>query len=68
MAINVSSQDRLDEVLTGYQFTIYHNNEIVVREDVLEEVVYALLKNDIEVFQIRNLGEKIKLYEGEADL
>ena len=68
MAINVSSQDRLDEVLAGYQFTIYHNNEIVVREDVLEEVVYALLKNDIEVFQIRNLGEKIKLYEGEADL
>ena len=68
MAINVSSQDRLDEVLAGYQFTIYHSNEIVVREDVLEEVVYALLKNDIEVFQIRNLGEKIKLYEGEADL
>ena len=68
MAINVSSQDRLDEVLAGYQFTIYHNNEIVVREDVLEEVVYSLLKNDIEVFQIRNLGEKIKLYEGEADL
>lgn len=68
MAINISSHDKLDEVLAGYQFTIYHDNEIVVREDVLEEVVYALLKNDIEVFQIRNLGEKIKLYEGEADL
>lgn len=68
MAINISSHGKLDEVLAGYQFTIYHNNEIVVREDVLEEVVYALLKNDIEVFQIRNLGEKIKLYEGEADL
>ena len=68
MAINISSHGKLDEVLAGYQFTIYHNNEIVVREDVLEEVVYALLKNDIEVFQIRNLGEKIKLYEGDADL
>lgn len=68
MAINISSHGKLDEVLAGYQFTIYHDNEIVVREDVLEEVVYALLKNDIEVFQIRNLGEKIKLYEGEADL
>lgn len=68
MAINISSYGKLDEVLAGYQFTIYHDNEIVVREDVLEEVVYALLKNDIEVFQIRNLGEKIKLYEGEADL
>lgn len=68
MAINISSHGKLDEVLAGYQFTIYHDNEIVVREDVLEEVVYVLLKNDIEVFQIRNLGEKIKLYEGEADL
>ena len=68
MAINISSHGKLDEVLAGYQFTIYHDNEIVVREDVLEEVVYALLKNDIEVFQIRNLGEKIKLYEGDADL
>ena len=67
-AINVSSQENLDEILEGHQFTIYHNNEIVVREEVLEEVVYALLKNNIEVFQIRNLGEKIKLYEGEADL
>ena len=26
------------------------------------------LKNNVEVYQIRNLGEKIKLYEGEADL
>lgn len=68
MAINISSYGKLDEVLAGYQFTIYHDNEIVVREDVLEEVVYVLLKNDIEVFRIRNLGEKIKLYEGEADL
>ena len=67
-AINVSSQENLDEILEGHKFTIYHNNEIVVREEVLEEVVYALLKNNIEVFQIRNLGEKIKLYEGEADL
>ena len=67
-AINVSSQENLDQILEGYQFTIYHNNEIVVREEVLEEVVYDLLKNNIEVFQIRNLGEKIKLYEGEADL
>lgn len=68
MAINISSYGKLDEILEEYQFTIYHDNEIVVREDVLEEVVYELLKNDIEVFQIRNLGEKIKLYEGEADL
>lgn len=67
-AINISDNEKLDDILSGYQYTIYHNNEIVVREEVLEEVVYNLLKNNIEVYQIRNLGEKIKLYEGEADL
>ena len=67
-AINISSNQNLELVLSGYQYTIYHENEIVVREEVLEEVVYSLLKNNIEVYQIRNLGEKIKLYEGEADL
>ena len=67
-AINISDNEKLDDILSGYQYTIYHDNEIVVREEVLEEVVYSLLKNNIEVYQIRNLGEKIKLYEGEADL
>ena len=67
-AINISSNENLELVLSGYQYTIYHENEIVVREEVLEEVVYSFLKNNIEVYQIRNLGEKIKLYEGEADL
>ena len=67
-AINIASNENLELVLSGYQYTIYHENEIVVREEVLEEVVYSLLKNNIEVYQIRNLGEKIKLYEGEADL
>ena len=67
-AINISSNENLETVLSGYQYTIYHENEIVVREEVLEEVVYSLLKNDIEVYRIRNLGEKIKLYEGEAEL
>ena len=67
-AINISSNENLETVLSGYQYTIYHENEIVVREEVLEEVVFILLKNNIEVYQIRNLGEKIKLYEGEADL
>ena len=67
-AINISSNENLESVLSEYQYTIYHENEIVVREDMLEEVVYSLLKNNIEVYQIRNLGEKIKLYEGEADL
>ncbi len=67
-AINISDNEKLADILSGYQYTIYHDNEIVVREEVLEEVVYSLLKNNIEVYQIRNLGEKIKLYEGEADL
>ena len=67
-AINVSNQDDLDMILEGYKYSLYHDNEIVVREEFLEEVVYVLLKNNIEVYQIRNLGEKIKLYEGEADL
>ena len=67
-AINISSNENLETILSRYQYTIYHENEIVVREEVLEEVVYSLLKNNIEVYQIRNLGEKIKLYEGEADL
>ena len=67
-AINISDNEKLDDILSGYQYTIYHDNEIVVREEVLEEVVYSLLKNNIEVYQIRNLGEKIKLYEGEDDL
>ena len=57
-AINVSTQDNLDMILEGYQYSLYHDNEIVVREESLEEVVYALLKNNIEVYQIRNLGEK----------
>ena len=67
-AINISSNENLEFVLSGYKYTIYHDNEIVIREEVLEEVVYNLLKNDIEVYRIRNLGEKIKLYEGEAEL
>ena len=67
-AINISSNENLETILSRYQYTIYHENEIVVREEVLEEVVYSLLNNNIEVYQIRNLGEKIKLYEGEADL
>ena len=67
-AINISSNENLESVLSGYKYTIYHDNEIVIREEVLEEVVYSLLKNDIEVYRIRNLGEKIKLYEGEAEL
>lgn len=67
-AMNISNNENLETVLSGYQYTIYHENEIVVREELLEEVVYSLLKNNIEVYQIRNLGEKIKLYEGEADL
>lgn len=67
-AINISNNENLETVLSGYQYTIYHENEIVVREELLEEVVYSILKNNIEVYQIRNLGEKIKLYEGEADL
>lgn len=65
-AINVSHQDDLAIVLKDYQYTIYNDEEIVVRESVLEGVVYELLKNGIEVLQIRNLGEKIKLYEGEV--
>ena len=36
--INVSSQDNLDMILEGYQYTLYHDNEIVVREESLEEV------------------------------
>lgn len=67
-AINISSNENLESILSGYKYTIYHDNEIVIREEVLEEVVYNLLKNDIEVYRIRNLGEKIKLYEGEAEL
>ena len=67
-AINISDNEKLNDILSWYQYTIYHDNEIVVREEVLEEVVYSLLKNNIEVYQIRNLGEKIKLYEGEDDL
>ena len=27
-AINVSSQENLDSILYGYQYTLYHNNEI----------------------------------------
>ena len=67
-AINISSNENLELVLSGYQYTIYHENEIVVREEVLEDVVYLLLKNNIEISQIRNLGERIKLYEGEGVL
>ena len=64
-AISVSHQKDLDNILQDYQYTIYNDKEIVVREEVLEDVVYLLLKNNIEISQIRNLGERIKLYEGE---
>ena len=43
-AINISSNENLESVLSGYKYTIYHDNEIVIREEVLEEVVYSLLK------------------------
>lgn len=67
-AISVSHQKDLDNILQDYQYTIYNDKEIVVREEVLEDVVYLLLKNNIEISQIRNLGERIKLYEGEGAL
>jgi len=67
-AISVSQQENLDNILQDYQYTIYNDKEIVVREEVLEDVVYLLLKNNIEISQIRNLGERIKLYEGEGVL
>ena len=67
-AISVSQQENLDNILQDYQYTIYNDKEIVVREEVLEDVIYLLLKNNIEVSQIRNLGERIKLYEGEGVL
>lgn len=67
-AISVSYQKDLDNILQDYQYTIYNDKEIVVREEVLEDVVYLLLKNNIEISQIRNLGERIKLYEGEGVL
>ena len=67
-AISVSHQKDLDNILQDYQYTIYNDKEIVVREEVLEDVVYLLLRNNIEISQIRNLGERIKLYEGEGVL
>ena len=67
-AISVSHQKDLDNILQDYKYTIYNDKEIVVREEVLEDVVYLLLKNNIEISQIRNLGERIKLYEGEGVL
>ncbi|MGX7112414.1 ABC transporter ATP-binding protein [Gemella cuniculi] len=66
-ALSLSHQDDLDIILQDYQYTVYNDREIVVRDEVLEEVVYELLKNDIEVYQIRNLGEKIKLYAGDGE-
>ena len=68
VAISVSLQGDLDNILQDYQYTIHNDKEIVVREEVLEDVVYLLLKNNIEISQIRNLGERIKLYEGEGVL
>ena len=67
-AISVSHQKDLDNILQDYQYTIYNDKEIVVREEVLEDVVYLLLKNNIGISQIRNLGERIKLYAGEGVL
>ena len=66
VAIEVSHQDDLDIVLVNYEYTIYNSEEIVVRENKLEEVLYKLLSNGIEVGSIRNLGEKIKLYSKEV--
>lgn len=65
--LSISSQDNLEHILRNYQFTIYSEKEIVIRDEVLEEVLYELLKNNIEVHQVRNLGEKIKLYQGKGE-
>ena len=65
--LSISSQDNLEHILRNYQFTIYGEKEIVIRDEVLEEVLYELLKNNIEVHQVRNLGEKIKLYQGKGE-
>ena len=48
-AISVSHQKDLDNILQDYQYTIYNDKEIVVREEVLEDVVYLLLKNNIKI-------------------
>lgn len=67
VALHVSHKDSLDIILQNYEYINYNEEEIVVREEVLENVVYELLKNGIEVHQMRNLGEKIKLYTKEEE-
>lgn len=67
VAITLDYAEDLDIVLQNYEYTELAENEIVVREEVLEDVIYELLKNDLEVLQIRNLGEKIKLYVEEIE-
>ncbi len=67
VAISISNHFNLENILKDYQYTIDDEGEVVVREEVLEEVLFELLKNNIEVYQIRNLGEKIKLYQGKGE-
>lgn len=66
VAINLEYQDDLDILLQNYDYTVLNDSEIVVRESQLENVLYELIRNDIEVKQVRNLGEKIKLYVEET--
>ena len=67
VAVSISNHHNLENILKDYQYTVDDEGEVVIREEVLEEVLFELLKNDIEVYQIRNLGEKIKLYQGKGE-
>lgn len=67
VAVSISNHYNLENILKDYQYTVDDEGEVVVREEVLEEVLFELLKNNIEVYQIRNLGEKIKLYQGKGE-
>ena len=67
VAVSISNHHNLENILKDYQYTVDDEGEVVIREEVLEEVLFELLKNNIDVYQIRNLGEKIKLYQGKGE-
>lgn len=52
----------LEDILFDIEYTKFADKEIIVREELLEEIIYTLVSNNIEIENIRNFGEKIKLY------
>ena len=54
VAVSISNHHNLENILKDYQYTVDDEGEVVIREEVLEEVLFELLKNNTEALPQRN--------------